>query len=303
MREALARFLDARAVEGASAHTLRAYRADLEQLAGFLEDERIALAELPPPRIRDLLARLSDAGTGRRSLARKLSAWRSFGRWLARAGELADNPFLLVRTPRQDKRLPMVLEEEDVARLLAAPDGDDVLARRDRAILEVLYSTGMRVGELVAIDLDDVDWPTEVVLARGKGRRQRLAHLGPYARDALDQYLAADGRTRGSGGAAFRNARGGRLTTRSVGRLLEKHIRHAGLDHRTSPHTLRHSFATHLLSRGADLRDVQALLGHANLVTTQIYTHLSHEHLREVYHRAHPRARAPRGAARGENST
>ena len=283
----LARLEDER---GASPHTLRAYRKDLEQLAELLELEGLTLAKLRPVQVRKLLGHLSKRGIGKRSLARKLSAWRGLGKHLHQRERLPLDPFAIVRTPRQDRRLPMALEEDQVEELLEAPDEDTLLGLRDRAILETLYSTGMRCSELTGVDVTDVDWHNEVVVARGKGRKQRLAHLGPQAQELLRRYLAAGGRSPASGGPMFLNNRGGRLSPRSVQRLIDKYVAQLGLDRRISPHTLRHCFATHLLSRGADLREVQELLGHASLVTTQVYTHLSHERLREIYELAHPRA-------------
>lgn len=273
----------------ASPHTIRAYGRDLGELAGYLEQHGLALARLRPAAIRGWLQELSERGCSRRTVARKLSACRSFCKALVRRGLLADDPFRLVRTPRQDRRLPLVMSESQLAGLLEAP-GEDLLGLRDRAILEMLYSTGMRVGELERADLRDIDWHAEVLVVRGKGKRERLAVLGPFAVAALERYLEAGARSRTSAGAVFLNRFGDRLSGRSVGRMLDKYLAQLGLDQRISPHTLRHSFATHLLSRGADLRSVQELLGHKNLVTTQIYTHLTPERLREVYAAAHPRA-------------
>lgn len=285
--EFLARLRDER---DASPHTVRAYSTDLAQLAQFLEEQRLALATLRPLQLRRLLGQLQDSGVSKRTIARKQSAWRSFGRHLVQRGHLTGNPFDALRTPRQEKRLPLVLEADQVAQLLDAPPTTSAQGLRDRAILETLYSTGMRVSELVGADVEDVDWHAEVIVARGKGRKERLAHLGPYARDALLAYLRAGGRDRASEGAIFLNRFGDRLSTRGVQRILDKYVAQLGLDRRISPHTLRHCFATHLLRGGADLRDLQELLGHASLTTTQIYTHVSHERLREIYALNHPRA-------------
>jgi len=285
-----------------SVHTVRCYAADLAQFAEFLcnggsedgVDEREVsgrIRKVAPLDLRRYLADLKRADYSRATVARKLATLRSFYKFLARSGEVARNPVKLIRTPRQERRLPKFLQPGEVERLLAATKGDDLLALRDAAILEVLYSTGMRVSELVAMDLEHVDPIGEVVRVRGKGKRERLAPLGSYALRALDRYLAA----RADAGpidkkAVFVNRHGSRLSTRSVRRKLAKYLAIAGLDPKVSPHTLRHSFATHMLERGADLRAVQELLGHRSLSTTQIYTHVTAGRLKEIYESAHPRA-------------
>jgi len=285
-----------------SVHTVRCYAADLAQFAEFLcngasedsVDEREVsgrIRKVAPLDLRRYLADLKRADYSRATVARKLATLRSFYKFLARSGEVSRNPVKLIRTPRQERRLPKFLQPGEVERLLAATKGDDLLALRDAAILEVLYSTGMRVSELVAMDLEHVDPIGEVVRVRGKGKRERLAPLGSYALRALDRYLAA----RADAGpidkkAVFVNRHGRRLSTRSVRRKLAKYLAIAGLDPKVSPHTLRHSFATHMLERGADLRAVQELLGHRSLSTTQIYTHVTAGRLKEIYESAHPRA-------------
>jgi len=285
-----------------SVHTVRCYTADLAQFAEFLcngapedgLDEREVsgrIRKVAPLDLRRYLADLKRSDYSRATVARKLATLRSFYKFLAREGEVARNPVKLIRTPRQERRLPKFLQPGEVERLLAATKGDDLLALRDAAILEVLYSTGMRVSELVAMDLEHVDPIGEVVRVRGKGKRERLAPLGSYALRALDRYLAA----RADAGpidkkAVFVNRHGRRLSTRSVRRKLAKYLAIAGLDPKVSPHTLRHSFATHMLERGADLRAVQELLGHRSLSTTQIYTHVTAGRLKEIYESAHPRA-------------
>ena len=285
-----------------SVHTVRCYTADLVQFAEFLcngasedgVDEREVsgrIRKVAPLDLRRYLADLKRADYSRATVARKLATLRSFYKFLARSGEVARNPVKLIRTPRQERRLPKFLQPGEVERLLAATKGDDLLALRDAAILEVLYSTGMRVSELVAMDLEHVDPIGEVVRVRGKGKRERLAPLGSYALRALERYLAA----RADAGpidkkAVFVNRHGRRLSTRSVRRKLAKYLAIAGLDPKVSPHTLRHSFATHMLERGADLRAVQELLGHRSLSTTQIYTHVTAGRLKEIYESAHPRA-------------
>jgi integrase/recombinase XerC len=311
-----------------SGHTVRCYASDLAQFVEFLTadaparpgpgsgpaeagpdgaprggDRRPApdadpnavaerLRRVTPVDLRRYLAGLRQARYSRSTIARKIASLRSFYKFLAREGEVAANPVKVIRTPRQEKRLPKFLQPADVERLLAAPEGDDLLARRDRAILETLYSTGMRVSELVGLDLEDIDPLAEVVRVRGKGRRERLAPLGSYAVQALNAYLEAraDADVKDEQ-AVFVNRHGRRLNARSVRRKLAKYLAIAGLDPSVSPHTLRHSFATHMLERGADLRAVQELLGHRSLSTTQIYTHVTASRLKEIYESAHPRAR------------
>lgn len=303
-----------------SMHTVRCYRTDLAAFSDFLcragaaaddgsaagaagegggsatgaaDDDTLSrrLREVTPIDLRAYLAELRQAAYSRATVARKLATLRSFYKFLARRGDVERNPVKVIRTPRQEKRLPKFLSPADVERLLAAPQGDDPLTLRDLAMLEVLYSTGIRVGELVGMDLEDIDTVGEVVRVRGKGRRERLAPLGSYAIRALDHYLAARAATSvRDPKAVFVNRHGMRLSARSVRRKLAKYLAIAGLDPTTTPHTLRHSFATHLLERGADLRAVQELLGHRNLSTTQIYTHVTASRLKEIYDAAHPRA-------------
>ena len=212
-----------------------------------------------------------------------------------RQGLARDNPAKPLRNPRRQRKLPHVLTSEEVGRLLLAPPADSVAGLRDRAILETMYSAGLRVSELVALRDGDLDFDEQIMRIRGKGRKERISPLGSYAIKAIDRYARKrirDPKTESLGREApvFVNRFGRILTTRSVGRMLEKYIAQAELDARTSPHTLRHSFATHLLDRGADIRSVQELLGHKSLATTQIYTHVSAANLRQVYERAHPRA-------------
>jgi integrase/recombinase XerC len=299
MEEALADFLRYLALEkNASAHTVKSYREDLTQALDFfrqrLGTERPQVGQLSTRLLRAYLAFLHEQGYARSTIGRRLAAMRSWCRFLRRQGTLAANPTDGLRGPRQDKKLPHFVSREDMARLLEAPPGDLPLGVRDRAILETLYSAGVRVGELTGLDLADVDLDGGLATVRGKGKRERLALLGPQAVDALRLWLerraALAGPRATKQPALFLNHRGSRLTSRSVGRLLEKYLAQAGLDPRTSPHTLRHSFATHLLDAGADIRSVQELLGHRSLGTTQIYTHVSTQRLRDSYHKAHPRA-------------
>jgi integrase/recombinase XerC len=282
------------ATRGASPHTLRAYAGDLHELLRFCAERGVLDARAVDARlVRGYLVALDEQGLARASVQRKVSAARSFFRWLERRGHVDGQPFTGLRARRSARRLPGALEEREISALLAAPDAATSAGRRDRALLELLYSAGTRAAETIGLDRSDLDLPRGVARVRGKGRKVRLAPLGPYAVEALRTYLDDPRRPRpGSraGGAVFLNPRGGRLTTRSLGRIVAACVARAGIVRHCTPHTLRHSFATHLLSRGADLKAVQELLGHAHLVTTQIYTHVSIERLRKVYALAHPRA-------------
>ena len=284
-----------------SAHTLRAYRADLDQFVAFLDgegaSEAISVTHLV---LRKYLARLRDRGYARATIARKLATLRSFFRFLCKEGIVRANPIVALRTPRREKRLPHVLSVDEVTRLLNTAAGDAKGSLRDHAILEMLYSTGMRVAELVSRDVRDVDLSAEIVRVVGKRRKERICPVGSHALKAVRAYLGSRGISSAAAARCVQplllNRRGGRLTDRSVGRILARRLIEANLSPRTTVHTLRHSFATHLLDRGADLRAVQELLGHVSLSTTQIYTHLSAERLRRVYERAHPRAHAKRSS-------
>jgi integrase/recombinase XerC len=249
--------------------------------------------------IRAFLARLGDHHYSPATMARKIATLRSFYRWMDKTGLIASNPMLLIRTPRQAKRLPKAIGVEQVEKLLSAPDDTDLLGARDRAILETLYSTGIRVSELVGINRGDIDEANEALIVRGKGRKERIVPLGSHALTALRHYTAMldspqqRGNLRsGPDSPLFINKHGTRLSTRSVRRKVSKYLVTAGLDPDISPHTLRHSFATHLLDNGADLRSVQELLGHQSLSTTQVYTHLTTQRMRNAYDQAHPRAEA-----------
>jgi len=225
----------------------------------------------------------------------RLASLRCYFRFAQREGLCASNPAKPLRNPRRERKLPHFLTNREIGKLLNAPPKSDAMGLRDRAILETLYSAGLRVSELVGINEADLDFAGGLVRVRGKGKRERLAPLGSFAMRALKAWLRmrspAKGQAKDEATAVFLNKFGKRLSTRSVGRMLEKYLKLTGLDLRTSPHTLRHSFATHLLDRGADIRSVQELLGHKSLVTTQIYTHVSTAGLRAAYEKAHPRAR------------
>ncbi|HMC66414.1 MAG TPA: tyrosine recombinase XerC [Gemmataceae bacterium] len=299
MEEALAEFLRHLALEkNSSNHTVKSYREDLSQAIEFFHSRLPSGASQPKQlntrALRAYLAWLHEQGYSKSTIARRLAAVRSWCRFLCRQGTLTANPAEGLRSPRQEKKLPHFLNEKDLGRLLDTPKADTAMGMRDRAILETLYSAGLRVSELTGLDVADLDLDAGLITVRGKGKRERLALLGKPALKVMAQWLAlreglANGKARPPS-AIFLNKRGGRLTSRSVGRLLEKYLALAGLDARTSPHTIRHSFATHLLDRGADIRSVQELLGHRSLTTTQIYTHVTTHRLRESYHKAHPRA-------------
>jgi integrase/recombinase XerC len=298
MQTAVARFLKYLEVErNASELTIKSYREDLVALVEYLTDVQgstPAPSDVGTVELRSYVAALHEAGYAKTTIARRLASMRSFFRFGQREGWTKSNPAKPLRNPRKSRTLPHFLTAEEIERLLEAPPTDDPLGVRDRAILEVLYSAGLRVSELAGLCDGDLDLPGGAVRVRGKGRRERISPLGSYATTALRKWLAARRlsarEASGAKAPVFVNKFGRRLTTRSVGRLLEKYLKLTGLDRRTTPHTLRHSFATHLLDRGADIRSVQELLGHKSLVTTQIYTHVSTAGLRAAYERAHPRA-------------
>src|SRR5215469_8721677 len=292
MEEALAEYLRHLALEkNASVHTIKSYREDLTQAVEFfrtrLGNQSPRVEQLTTRVLRAHLAWLSEQGYARSTIARRLAAIRSWCRFLCRQGTLSANPALGMRGPRQDKRLPHFVSREDMTRLLETPPAGTPPGLRDRAILETLYSAGLRVSELTGLDVGDVELSDGVAMVRGKGRKERLALLGPPAVAAIERWLPERQNLAGARAATqpalFLNRNGTRLSSRSVGRLLEKYLKQAGLDPRTSPHTLRHSFATHLLDAGADIRGVQELLGHKSLTTTQVYTHVTTKRLQESY--------------------
>jgi integrase/recombinase XerC len=299
MRPQIGQFLQYLRVErGASPHTLKGYREDLHALAEYLADgdgNSPAPGSISMGELRGFVSALHEAGYAKSSISRRLASVRSFMRFGQREGWAKSNPAKALRNPRKGRKLPHFLTTEEVGKLLDAPKGTGAQAVRDRAILETLYSAGLRVSELVGLTDGDLDFAAGIVRVRGKGKRERLAPVGSYAARALKRWLEirklSPREKIGRDAPVFTNKFGTRLTTRSVARMLEKHLKETGLDSRTSPHTLRHSFATHLLDRGADIRSVQELLGHKSLVTTQIYTHVSTANLRAAYEKAHPRAR------------
>jgi integrase/recombinase XerC len=296
MDQALADFLRHLGLEkNASAHTVKSYREDLTQAVAFFR-ERAAVRpdQINTRLLRAFMAWLHDQGYARTTISRRIAAVRSWCRFLCRQGVLQKNPADGLRGPKLDRKLPHFLNKVDVDRLLAAPLADTGLGLRDRAILETLYSAGLRVSELVGLELDDLDLAEGIATVRGKGKKERLALIGGAAKQAIALWLEARTALLESIGrrsdAVFLNRNATRLSTRSVGRLLLKYLHRVGMDPRTTPHTLRHTFATHLLDAGADIRGVQELLGHKNLTTTQIYTHVSTQRLQDSYRKAHPRA-------------
>ncbi len=299
MQVAISRFLRYLLVERNSSElTIKSYREDLNALDQYLTESfghTPEPQEITPLDLRGYVAAMHEAGYAKTSVARRLASLRSFFRFAQREGYAQTNPAKPLRNPRPDRNLPHFLSTEEIGQLLSSPPSDTTSGLRDRAILETIYSAGLRVSELVGINDGDLDIEGGLVRIRGKGRRERLAPLGSFALKAIQRWQhcrkVARDQPKGPETPLFVNRFGRRLTTRSIGRMLEKYLKITGLDLRTSPHTLRHSFATHLLDRGADIRSVQELLGHKSLVTTQIYTHVSTAGLREVYERAHPRAR------------
>jgi len=309
-----------------SEHTAKCYGADLEQFSRFLinrsdsgtqDGEHTSFAaqqqgtatavatrtnlkidqlllSVDINSVRAYLASLNEKQYSKATIARKLATLRSFYKLLVKRNQLRSNPVMAVRTPKQEKKLPRFLEYEEVKRLLETPPMDNWLGARDRAIMETLYSTGIRVSELVGLNMDDVDFLGEVVHIRGKGKKERISPIGTSALQVIQHYMEfrskrAQSNPNFDSKVLFVNKHGRRLSTRSVRRKMDKYLKMAGLDPSISPHTLRHSFATHMLNNGADLRSVQELLGHQSLSTTQVYTHLTTKKLKEVYDKAHPR--------------
>jgi len=286
------------AEKNASSLTLKSYQSDLEQFYAFLENQgKKSFREIRYPDLRAYLADLQKRYR-RSSVGRKLAVIKSFFRFLCRENYLEINPAVYLGSPKQIKSLPSFLDVKEVFALMEAPDLSQPAGLRDRAILETLYSSGMRVSELVNIDLNNLDLLGGTIRIRGKGRKERLGLLGEAALEVIQEYLTQRLRLMGKKyypqaekeKALFINRKGKRLSARSVRRIVDRYIRQISLNRHISPHTLRHTFATHLLERGADLRAVQELLGHVNLSTTQIYTHLTTERLKAVYNRFHPRA-------------
>lgn len=306
MEQLLTQFLEhLRYERNVSEHTLRNYQSDLEQFVDHLvpatpkngKRKFPNLADIDHITIREWLATLHTAQKKKSSIARKLAALRTFFQFLVREGLVEQNPAKLVATPRQEKKLPKHLSIEEAIKFIETPDADTELGKRDRAMLELMYATGVRVAELTKINLGHIDFRNRLIRVTGKRRKERIVPFGEPALDALKAYLdVREGFLNNTPiserepEALFLNYQGTRITTRSVGRMVDKYIRLCAGRYDISPHALRHSFATHLLDSGADLRDIQELLGHARLSSTQIYTHVSMEKLIQVYDKAHPKA-------------
>lgn len=306
MEQLLAQFFDhLRYERNVSEHTLRNYRSDLIQFLDYLApaDRRSGkrnapdIHEIDHITIREWLSTLHSAQKKKASVARKLAALRTFFQFLVREGVIEVNPAKLVSTPRLEKKLPQHLSIEEAIKFIETPNTETDLGKRDRAMLELMYATGVRVSELTKIDVAEIDFKNKLIRVTGKRRKERIVPFGDPASEALrdymnvrDRFLNAAPVSQREPEAVFLNYQGARITTRSVGRMVEKYIRICAGMHDISPHALRHSFATHLLDSGADLRDIQELLGHARLSSTQIYTHVSMEKLIKVYDKAHPKA-------------
>ena len=289
MKEHIDKFLRYLGTErGSSEHTIRSYKKDLETFTEFA-GQRIEDVDMTD--VRGYVAMLINSGLKKSTVGRRLAAVRSFFKFLHREGLIKANPAKLVNAPKLPKLLPKFLTVDDAVSLVERPEGIGFLPARDRAILELLYSSGLRVSELAGIDTDDINVREGFVKAKGKGRKERIVPMGRKAVDALKAYMIERVLLKRKDRAMFLNRRGGRLTDRGVRRIVVKYARATLIDGRIGPHTLRHTFATHLLQGGADLRVIQELLGHSSLSTTQKYTHLDIAHLMDVYDKAHPLAK------------
>lgn len=290
MKDYIDKFIRYLQVEkGLSPHTLRAYQKDLEIFSEFVNTSP---EKIDPVDVRGFIAQQISSGLSKTTAGRRLAAVRSFFRFLHREGYVKSNPAKVINTPRKPKTLPKFLTVDDVFNLIEKPEGIGFMVARDRAILELLYSSGIRVSELSGLDMGDINLRDGLVKVKGKGKKERIVPIGAKAIDAIRSYLIERMLLKKRDAALFLNRRGSRLTERSIRRLVVKYARMVLLDGRIGPHTLRHTFATHLLQAGADLRTIQELLGHSSLSTTQKYTHLDITHLVDVYDRAHPLARS-----------
>jgi len=311
--DAFTRYLDD--VRSLSPRTVQEYAADINQFCDFLahlwgEDRAYEWTSVDYPVIRRYLTHLTQAQYARTSIARKIAALRALFRYLVDSGQMQHNPAATAPLPRQGQRLPEVLYETEIEPLLAAPDDSTPQGQRDRAILELLYATGVRVSELVGLDLDSVDLQERQIRVIGKGNRERVVYFGEPAKEALGTYLQ-QGRTlllqnrkgQDDEPAVFLNKSGRRLSARGVQNIVRKYVLQTATSQRIHPHSLRHTFATHLLDHGADLRSIQELLGHKNLGTTEIYTHVSTQRLKDAYKSAHPLAAAPKDPKPTEDAT
>lgn len=289
-----------KAEKNASPHTVKGYSRDLEEFFSFVNQKSFSLRDIDRLTIRSYLSFLRNRNLSRSSINRHISSLKTFFRFLMREGLISRNPTAAISLLKAEKKLPVFMSIEEITSLIESLHSDDILGLRDRAMLEVLYSGGVRVSELIGLNMDDLDLLGGVARVMGKGKKKRLVLLGKKAIESLERYLAKRGelfRHRRKNipqekDALFLDSWGGRLTARSVQRLINKHVTNASLRLKVSPHVFRHTFATHLLNAGADLKSVQELLGHASLTTTQIYTHVTARRLREVYMRSHPQAKA-----------
>ena len=292
MQRHIDKFINYLKVEkNSSAHTITNYLVDLKAFAQFIRDKDVTTID--HLLLRKFLAEMRAKNYSKRTIARKLASLRSFFRFMYREGHIKTNPITAISTPKLDKKLPVVLDEGAVAKLLGCQSSDDVFGLRDKALLETIYSAGIRVSELVGLNINNVDLIGEVIKVLGKGSKERMVPIGGPAVSAIRKYMDKRDDLKvkeGHKAAIFLGKNGTRLRDRSVRRILNKYISLCSVAEHISPHSLRHSFATHLLNRGADLRSVQELLGHANLSTTQIYTHVTTDRLKAVYDKAHPRA-------------
>lgn len=303
MHAAVDGFLRSLRIErNASPLTLKSYAEDFNSFFDYLQDRVGRLlepSEADITMLRGYVAYLHECQYAKTTIARRLACLRSFFRYCAREKLVTSNPAKALRTPRTGRKLPSFLTTQQTVKLIEAPPTDEPSGLRDRAMLETMYSAGLRVAELVGLNLSDWDRDANVLRVRGKGRKERIAPVGRHASEALHEWLAVREVAEDAGPedreAVFLNRFGKRLTTRSVGRMLEKYVKANGLDSTISPHSMRHTFATHMLDGGADLRSVQELLGHKSLTTTQIYTHVSTQRMRETYDKAHPHAQPGRG--------
>jgi tyrosine recombinase XerC len=294
MKRELSEFLDyLRYERNASAHTIAGYRLDLGQFLDYIEGRGSSLRRVDNVLIRGFMAQLHERKLKKSSSARKLAAIRSFFRFAVKKKWISENPARMVATPKQEMHVPSFLSEQEMAGFLDIPDSGRPLDLRDRAVLELLYASGIRVSELVGINLEDASLGERLIRVRGKGKKERLVPFGRVAAEHLTDYLRVRPELvlENVGEAAlFLNYQGRRITSRSVERIVDKYIRLTAVKRKISPHSLRHSFASHLLGRGADLRVIQELLGHESLATTQKYTHLNLGQLMDVYHKSHPRS-------------
>lgn len=300
MHEEIDRFIDyMRAVRNVSPNTIKGYATDIAQFVGFMEDEGYGTApgDVNSRIVRRYLARLQRQGNGKRTIVRKMSSLRAFFKYMVRKKLIGVDPMLGLSGPKIDKRLPKFLRPEQIEALMLRPDTTDPIGARDAAILEVMYATGCRVSEIAGMNLANMDLRAGEIKVLGKGAKERITLIGRAAQEALSGYLhnarprlLAKRKGGSSEDAVFLNRDGGRLAVRSIHRLLDKHFGAVSDELKISPHVLRHTFATHMLENGADLRSIQELLGHVSLSTTQVYAHVTQERLKKVYEQAHPRA-------------